>query len=239
MTLFNMMGLISTIALLAPILTILTLRLAWYKSFPALLGYYVIVFVYNMLTQDFAHPDKTFVYYFGVFNNFLDAPLMLCFMTYFSHTANFRKRMLMVIPPLVIFQITLIALNGFNIESATIAMGPGLFLVIIFATIFFIRNAKLTIVHQKAMGKTCMVAALLFAYGGYAFIYIVYYLMKTPYKIDTYLVYYLITFFSSLMLAAGIYFERRRVNVLEEIKTTREELKVIYGGASEKKAATS
>jgi hypothetical protein len=63
--------------------------------------------------------------------------------------------------------------------------------------------------------------------------------MKTPYKVDTYLVYFLITFFSSVMLAAGIYFEKRRVNVLAEINTTRKELKVIYGGASETKTATS
>ena len=230
MTWFNMMGLISTIALLAPIITILALRLAWYKSFPALLAYYAVVFVYNLLTQNFIHLNGSFIYYFGVLNNFLDAPLMLGFMTYFSHTAVFRKRMLLTLPILLAFQIILIAFNGFNIKTATIAMGPGILLVIVFAAFFFIRKAKLTIIHQKAIGKTCMVSALLFAYGGYAFIYIVYYLMNTPYKVDTYLVYYLVTIFSSIMLATGIYLERRRVNVLEEIKTTRQELKVIYGG---------
>ncbi len=236
---FNVVGLISTITLLAPIITILALRLAWYKSFPALLAYYVVVFGYNLLSLEYFHLDKTFLYYFGVLNNFLDAPLMLAFMTYFSQTAPFRKKMLWAIPILLVFQVLLIIINGFNIESATIAMGPGLLMVMAFAGLFFIRQAKLTIIHQKAIGKACMVAALLFAYGGYTFIYIVYYLLKTPHKADTYLVYFLITFISSVMLSFGIHLEKRRVNVLAEIKTTREELKMVYGGSRERKAATS
>jgi hypothetical protein len=232
-----MMGLISTIALLAPVITILSLRLAGYKSFPALLAYFLVVFSYNMLTWDFIHLNKDFIYYFGVLNNFLDAPLMLIFMSYFSQTASFRKKMFIAVPILIVFDIVIIILNGFNIESATIALGPGLAIIMVYAILFFIRQAKLTIIHQKALGKACMVAALLFAYGGYTFIYIVYYLMKTPHKADTYVVYYLITFCSSLILATGIYLEKRRVNVLAEIKTTREELKMIYGGVE--RAATS
>ena len=37
------MGLISTIALLVPIILLLAFKLAWYKSFPALLFYYYIL----------------------------------------------------------------------------------------------------------------------------------------------------------------------------------------------------
>jgi len=238
MTWFNVVGLISTIALLAPVITIFALRLAWYKSFPALLAYYIVVFCYNMLTQEFLDLHSNFIYYFGVLNNFLDAPLMLAFMTYFSQTAPFRKRMVLAVPALLLFDIIIIAFNGFNIDSATLALGPGIVLVMGFAILFFIRQAKLTIIHQKALGKACMVAALLFAYGGYVFIYIVYYVLRTPHKADTYLVYFFITFCSSIILATGIYLEKRRVNVLAEIKTTRKELKMVYGG-SDRKAATS
>lgn len=239
MSLYNVAGLLSAIALLLPIIIILTLRLAWYKSFPALLIYYVLVFGHTFLSQEFIITDKTFIYYYGVTNNFLDAPLMLSFMTYFSRTALFRKRMQLAVMVFILFEIIVIAIFGFNIRAATIVMAPGLLLILIFSLIFFIRQTKITIIHQKAAGKAFIAASLLFAYGGYIFIYIVYYLLKTQYKSDTFLVYFFITIFSSLLICAGIFFERKRVKQLEELQITREELKMIYGNSETKKAAAS
>ncbi|MBC7948349.1 MAG: hypothetical protein H7Y42_10750 [Chitinophagaceae bacterium] len=229
MTWFNVVGLISSIALLLPIIIILSLRLALYKSFPALLAYYVMVFSHSFLSLDFIRTSKAFVDWFGIFTNFLDAPLMLAFMTYFSRTALFRQRMKMVIPILLLFEVIIIAIYGFSVKAAVIVLAPGLILVLGFALLFFIHQAKITVMYQKAAGKAFIAASLLFAYGGYAFIYVVYYLLKTPYKSDTYIVYYLITIFSSMLLAAGIFMERKRVRELTEIKIAREELRMVYG----------
>jgi hypothetical protein len=231
MTLFNVVGLISAIALFLPIIIILTLRLAWYKSFPALLVYYFLVCGHSFFALDFMNTDKTFIYYYGVLNNFLDAPLMLTFMTYFSKTAIFRKKLKIMIAVLVLFELIVIAIVGFNIKAAIIVMAPGLLLILVLSLLFFIHQAKITVVYQKAAGKAFIAASLLFAYGGYNFIYVVYYLLKTPYKADTQIVYYLVTTFSSLVIAAGIFFERKRVKQLTELKVAREELKVIYGGS--------
>jgi hypothetical protein len=229
MTWLNVVGLISAIALFLPISIILILRLSWYKSFPALLVYYFIVSCYNILSMDFVKADKDFIYYFGVINNLLDAPLMLTFMTYFSKTALFRKRMKMIVIALVIAELVIIAFVGFNIKAATIALAPGLLLVLSFALIFFIHQAKITVVYQKAVGKALIAASLLFAYGGYAIVYVVYYLIKSPYKADTLFVYYLINTFSVFLITAGIYFERKRVRQLTELKVAREELRIVYG----------
>jgi hypothetical protein len=238
MTWFDVVGLISTSALLVPIVIIFALRLAWYKSFPALLTYYIIVFAFNLISLEFINADKSFVYYYGVTNNFLDAPLMLSFMTYFSKTAAFRKKMKLMIPAFLLLEIIVIAIYGFTIQAATIVMAPGLLLVLGFSLLFFIHQAKLTIVHQKAAGKAFMVAALLFAYGGYSFIYVVYYLLKTPYKTDTFLVYFLVNIFSSLMISVGIIYERKRVRQLSELQTARKELRVIYGGSDTETAVS-
>jgi hypothetical protein len=237
MTWFNVVGLISAIALFLPIITILSFRLAWYKSFPALLAYYMLVSCHTLLTLDFINAGKSLIYYYGLTNNFLDAPLMLSFMTYFSKTALFRKRMKFIIPGFILFEIIVIAIYGYNIHAATIVMAPGLLLVLGFSFLFFIHQAKITIIHQKAAGKALIVASLLFAYGGYSFIYVVYYLLKTPYKTDTFLVYFLITIISSLLISAGIIFERKRVRQLTELQTTRKELKVIYGRSETNTAA--
>jgi hypothetical protein len=238
MTLYNVVGIVSAIAMFLPIIILLSFGLAGYKSFPALLIYYILVAGQSFLALDFIRTDKSFVYYYGVLNNFLDAPLMLTFMTYFSKTAMFRKRMKYIIPFFLLFEIIVIAAGGFNINAAIIAMGPGLLLVLVFSLLFFIHQAKITVVYQKALGKAMIAAALLFAYGGYSFIYVVYYLMKTPDKADTQLVYYLVTIFSSVLLTAGIFFERKRVRQLAEINITREELRTIYGRQGRNTAAS-
>jgi hypothetical protein len=238
MTWFEMMGIVSTGALFLPIIIIFALRLAWYKSFPALLFYYAIVASQNFLSLSFIHANKDFVHDFGVITNFLDAPLMLTFLTYFSKTVSFRNKMTLIIPIFVLFELIVIAAKNFDIYSAMIIiLPPGLLLVLGFSAVFFIHQAKITIIHQKAVGKACIVASVLFAYGGYSFIYVVYYLLKTPYKTDTYLIYYLVSICSSLLLATGIIFERKRVSQLAELHTARKELKVVYGTADTGTAA--
>jgi hypothetical protein len=229
MTWFGTMGLISVFALLTPIFMILILGLGWYKSFPALLLYFLLVAGHSMLAMGFVNVDKSFVRYYGVLNNFLDAPLMLSFMTYFSRTAQFKKRLKMIIVAVILFEAILIAINGFSIRSAVIAMAPGLALVLIFSILFFIHQIKITVVYQKAAGKAFMTAALFFAYGGYSFIYVVFYLLNTPYKADTHIVYFFFTICSSLLISAGIFLERKRVRQLTELKIAREELKIVYG----------
>jgi hypothetical protein len=238
MTWFEVVGLVSAIALFLPIVLIFSLRLAWYKSFPALLFYYIMVSCQTFLALGILNIDKKFVQYWGITNNFLDAPLILSFMTYFSKTALFRKKMKILIPVLVLFEIIVIAIRGYNVDAVVIVMGPGLMAVVVFSLLFFIHQAKITVAYQKGTGKALIAASLLFAYGGYSFIYVVYYLIKTPYKADTFLVYYLVAIFSSLMISAGIFFERKRVRQLTELKITREELKMIYG-KSEKNTTAS
>jgi hypothetical protein len=231
MTWLSVVGLISSIALFLPILIILILRLAWYKSFPALLIYYVLLFAHSILSLNFVHAGKDIVSYFALTINFLDAPLMLAFMTYFSRTASFRKKMKLAIPVFIIFELVIIAIYGFNRTAVVIVLGPGLLMILILSLIFFIHQAKITVVHQKAAGKAFIASSLLFAYGGYSFVYVVHFLLTTPHREDTLLVYYLIVIFSSMLLATGIFMERRRVKQLNELKVAREELKVIYGGS--------
>ena len=84
MTLLHSMGIISTIALLVPIILLLVYKLAWYKSFPALLFYYIILLSYNIISQQYltSFGPSTGEYH-KVINNLLEVPLVLLFFTYF------------------------------------------------------------------------------------------------------------------------------------------------------------
>jgi hypothetical protein len=228
MTWNSVMGVISSVALFLPIFFILVLRLGNYRTFPALLIYYTIVFSYNLLTEGYVKAGADTIHYWNIFNNLLDAPLMLLFLTYFSTSAVFTKRMHIGIAALVLFELVIISLKGFTTEAITIILGPCLLTVVGFCVFFFIRQTKITIMHSKATGRAIIAAALLFAYGCYTIIYLMYYVFKTPYVADTFLVYFLVATFSSLLLCTGIIIERKRVQKLNEARLTRKELSDIY-----------
>jgi len=225
------LGLISSIALFLPVLFILLFKLGGYKTFPALLIYYFTVFFYNLLSLNYIHTGEDTTRYWGIANNLLDAPLMLTFLSYFSTTASLSKRIKQLILVFMVFELAIICWKGLTITAITIIMGPGLLLVIGFCVHFFVKQSKIAMMNGKAMGKAVMAASLLFAYGCYALIYVIYYVLKSPYIEHTFLIYFLVTTFSSLLLCAGIFIERKRIYKLNEAKIARKELAAIYKDA--------
>lgn len=237
MTLFKLMGLVSTFALALPLILLITTKLAWYRSFPALFFYYFLILSFNFLLLGYIRIDGNFKYYLGVTCNLMDTPLMLIFLLYFSKTLAFRKRLMIAILSFIVFETIIVAIYGYNTKATTIILAPGLIISLAISLLFFIHQVKIAVVHHKAAGKAIMVASLLFAYVGYCFVYSVYYLIKPDFKDDAHLVFFLITIFSSIAMSTGIYLERKRVRQLVELQTTREELKAIYGEQTKKMAA--
>jgi hypothetical protein len=231
----DVMGLVSTVSLSLPILTMIAMGLAGYRSFPALVIYYAIVVFYNVLQLDYVHAEKGVIFYFGIANNLLDAPLMLLFLSYFSPTQHLKKRMDILVGIFVTFEIAVLVIFGMTVKAVTIIMAPGFLLILGFCIPFFVRQTKITISHHKAMGKAMITASLLFAYGCYTIIYVMYYLMDIRNEEDTFLVYFFITTLSSLLMSAGIIIERKRIKKLSELKVVRKELSELY--ANEKTAA--
>lgn len=228
MTWNSAMGLVSSVALFCPIITILIFRLGSYRTFPALLAYYTSVFIYNLFTEGYinVHPDV--VRYWGLANNFLDAPLMLIFLVYFSTSPSFTKRLKLLTAAYIGFEIIVAAIVGFNTNAITIILGPDIIVMIGLFLYFFIRHTKIAITNKKAFGKAVIAASLLFAYGCFGIIYLMYYVFKTQFIEDTFLIYYLVTTISSVLLAAGLFIEEKRIRKLHELKLTRRELSDMY-----------
>ncbi len=222
------MGLISTIALFLPIALIIILRLSTYRSFPYLLAYYVFVFVYNLFTEGYINSGGDVIYYWGLTNNLLDAPLMLSFLTYFSTSASFTLKMRVLTLLFLVFDAIVVIWGGFNVSILTIVLAPGLVAILAFCFFFFVRQIKIAIVYQKATGKALMVSSLLFAYGCYSIIYLIYYVFKTKDVANTFLIYFFVTTVSSLLMCVGLLLEKKRVRKLVELKVVRKELSSIY-----------
>lgn len=228
MTWNSVMGLISTVTLFLPVFLMLAFRLGGYKSFPALLSYYVIFVIYNLLTEGYIKTNPGTIHYWNMCKNLLDGPLMLIFIAYFSTSALFMKKLKIGLLILVCFEITVLFLKGFTTDAIALILGPVLLTIFILSVYLFIRQTKITILHSKAMGKAIIAASLLFAYGCYSIIYLMYYIFKTPYVADTFLIYFLVATISSLAMSAGIIIERKRIQKLNELKVTRRELSAIY-----------
>lgn len=233
MTWNSIMGIISSAALLCPVLIILILRLGSYRTFPALLIYYTSVFIYNLFTEGYIPADTNIIRYWGLANNFLDAPLMLTFLLYFSTSPLFTKRIRILIAGFILFEVAVAATVGFNTDAVTIILGPDIAVMIVLFLYFFIRHTKIAVTNRKAFGKAIISAALLFAYGCYGIIYVMYYIFKTPFVEDTFLIYFLVTTISSILITTGIFIEEKRIRKLNELKLTRRELTDVY--ANEKK----
>lgn len=238
MTWNSIMGFVSSFALLAPIILILVLRLGRYRSFPVLLLYYSSVLIYNLLTEGYLNADHSVEYYWGLTNNVMDTPLMIFFLTYFSTSKIFTRKMRVLALSFILFEIIVIATIGFNIDAITIIMGPGLLIIFGLCMYFFIRHAKLAIENRKATGKAVIISSLLFGYGCYTIIYLMYYIFKAhigadgkvnaQYMNDTFLIYFIAASLSSVIMCIGLLIERKRIQKLQELKVTRKELSTIY-----------
>ena len=232
------MGLISTLALILPVILVLTLRLGKYKAFPVLIAYYFLLFIYNLMTEGYINANEDVAFYWGLANNLLDAPLMILFLSYFSTSQKFTKKLRVLIALFVCFEIAVLSIKGINTEAITIILGPGILIVLSLGLYFFIKQTKVAISHRKATGKALICAALLFAYGCYAIVYLIYYVFKAhivangkinqEYVADTFLVYFFVTTLSSILMCIGIFVERKRIQKLNELKVTRKELSSIY-----------
>ncbi len=232
------MGRVSSLALAGPVLLILLLGLGRYRSFPYLLAYFTTVFIYNLITEHYIPVSRATEYYWGMANNLADTPLMILFLTYFSTSRTFTRRMQILAAGYLLFEAIVVSVIGLNTEAITIIMGPGLSISIGLCLYFFIRNTKLAIEKRKATGKAVIVTSLLFGYGCYFLIYLLYYVFKAHidangqvnlgYMNDTFLVYYISATLSAFLMCVGLLIEYRRVRKLRELRITRRELSVIY-----------
>ena len=235
----EMMGFVSTIVFLVPVLIIALLRLNRFKCFLAAGIYYLFGFCNSFLKEGYINTPKEFNKIFEITYNLLDMPLMFIFLAYFSTSANLGKRIRISVLAFLTFELGIILIFGYTKEALTIIMAPGLAAVLFFSAIFFVRQIKITIQHQRATGKALMLSSLLFAYGCYALIYIMYYIIKTRDVTDVFVMYFIVTTLSALILSAGMVVENKRIKKLEELKQVRKELNSLYKEAPVKTITSS
>lgn len=235
MNLHPVMGIISSIALFLPVVLVLALKLFTNRSFLALSIYSLLVSFQNLMRHGVIPVPKQFYQSLGLINNFLDAPLMLLFLIFFSTSSRMTRRVMVALFVFIAFELSILAIYGFNIKTIKIILGPDIAIIAALSFFFFLRNVRLAITNSKSLGKAIMISSVLLSYIIFSLVYIFYYLMKNvQYQEDAQLIYYLVTILSAVLMSIGIFIENKRLKKLGELKNTRKELATIYG---EKKVA--
>lgn len=230
------LGIISTLALFTPVVIVIVERMYRYKSFLALLIYYSLAVIYNLMSENIIPLPAHVVSKSGIINNLLDTPLILLFLISFCGSDLMIRRIQASIIIFIVYELVIITIMGLTVETSTYVLGPGILLTLVFSSYLLLRYIRTAILHSKARGKAMMLAAVLFSYGCFSLIYLFYYILKTPYVEDSFLVYFLVTILSSTLMSSGLLIERNRIQKLDELKTTRKELNEFFSPDANKTA---
>ncbi|HKP32583.1 MAG TPA: hypothetical protein VJT83_07645 [Chitinophagaceae bacterium] len=196
-------GLITVACMLLPIVAVL-IRQQFNISFVALLVYFSITFLYNLLFIAFPDFPRDARRVIGIANNFLDVPLILLFLRHFCTSERVKKMLNISLMCFMIFELIIVAIHGFTVTAISIFEGPGIILILAFSFHFFTRYVKRAFSHKSEIAKTLMASGILFAYSVYFLVFLFYYVLKTPHKIDALIVYFFASLVASVLIAIGL-----------------------------------
>ena len=200
-------GLITITCMLLPAIVVLVKR-QFNAGYIALSVYFLSTFIYNLLLIVFPNFPREFRRNIGVINNFLDTPLIMLFLIQFASSVAVRKLLKIALLAFVVFEVGIVLLFGLSIKSITIFSGPGLLLILGFSFYFFTSHIRFAITQRKDIAKTLMISGILFGYAVYFMVYLFYYVLETPNKIDALIIYFFASIVTSVLLAAGLTKER-------------------------------
>lgn len=182
-------------------------------SFLALAFYILQVAFLDLASTGLIKLGDLAAFYIGTFNNLLDAPLMLVFMLYFSKSEKINKLIYTSIVCLFLYDIIIYFMFGLTNKFLTFVIGPGLFVVTVFAFYFFVDQLKAAMYHKKEVGKAFISGGLVFTYACFLFIYVMYYVLQSRHLKDIYMIYHItyIVFALSLIIGNAIIMKARFV----------------------------
>lgn len=225
----TIIGVAASISFLLPVVTIFYYKLYQHRSLAILLFYYLLTALSNLMSQNILPASASFKKGYSVLDNYLDIPLMLMALLFFCPVKQKGKSVHIITAIFIGYEIIIASMYGLNPKAIVYIMGPGLPMVLGYSFYLFSKQIKITVEYGKNAGKTLMLAAILFAYGCYAFIYYFYYIQKTPYVKDIFFLYFIASLISSIIMTVGLHLIRKRMKELQEVKNTRRELAMFFG----------
>lgn len=212
-----------------PIAVIIYNRYYTHRSLAALLIYYSIVLIDNVLAEKIIPASTDVRRYVGLFDNYADIPLMLTGLLFFCPSKVKQQRIQLFTYLFIAYELVITFIYGFSRTSVVWIMAPGICIIVVYSFYLFLRQVKFSVFHGKNHGRVLMLAGILFGYSCYVLIYYFHYIQQTPFIADVFILYYITSIISSVLMAIGLHMMRTRMKELQSLKTTRKELAIFFG----------
>lgn len=222
-------GITCIVGFFVPVGVVLVNRFYVHRSLVALMIYFGLTGIYNIMSRGFIPVSTSFLNNFNLICNYADAPLMLTSLLFFCPNKQRQNFVKVLIGIFIGYEIVITILEGFNLNALVYILGPGIFLVFGYALYLFVRQVKFSIMHRKSHGKIFMLSSILFAYSCYALIYYFYYIQHTEFKADVMVLYYISSSIASFTMGYGLHILRKRIKELQMLRVTRKELQLFFG----------
>lgn len=223
----SFMGMLAAFAFLIPVGIIIVCRL-FNKSLLALLLYFLLMALYNLVSVGIITINNTDRILFGLITNYLDAPLLLIALHTFYNKPVQKKALRISLAVFLCYEAFITIIYGFNAESIVYILGPGICMLFAYSLYFFSQYVKFSVEKNKVFGKTLMIASILFAYGCYGMVYCFYYLKTTSAIQDVFLIYYIASLLATALMSIGLVLYSKRFKQVKEAEIIRKELQVFY-----------
>jgi hypothetical protein len=222
------LGVASVIAFTLPIAVIFYNRYYTHRSLAALLAYYAFILIDNLFGT-IINSAPVLARVINYIDNYTNIPLILTALLFFCASKQRQGKIRLLTLIFVAYEIVIIAVYGFTLNSIIYIMGPGVGVVLLYSFYQFVRQIKFSIFHGKNHGRVLMLISIVFDFSCYGLIYFFQYIQKTPFQNDVFRLYYISSIVSSVLMAIGLHMMRVRMKELQSLKTTRKELALIFG----------
>jgi hypothetical protein len=222
------LGVASVIAFTLPIAVIFYNRYYTHRSLAALLAYYAFILIDNLFGT-IINSAPVLARVINYIDNYTNIPLILTALLFFCASKQRQGKIRLLTLIFVTYEIVIIAVYGFTLNSIIYIMGPGVGVVLLYSFYLFVRQIKFSIFHGKNHGRVLMLISIVFDFSCYGLIYFFQYIQKTPFQNDVFRLYYISSIVSSVLMAIGLHMMRVRMKELQSLKTTRKELALIFG----------
>jgi hypothetical protein len=225
----SLFGFTSVVCFSLPVVIILFFRLFRHIGLLALLVYYTLT-ILRCVSSNNVPPEPNLKNGWDVLYNYLEIPLMLSTLLFFCRARKRQEKIHFLMGGFVVYELAIAVLYGFSPTASLYVMVPGLVIVASCSLFLFIRQVRFSLVHQKNTGRLLMLGALVFSYSCYLFLFFSYFLMELQTVSGIYALFFLSSSIAAVMMSVGLYLMRHRIKELQELKVTRRELQMVFGG---------
>ena len=189
---------------------------------------YALDTLYNMMYLKMIPVSSAVRLNIALLDNYLDIPFLMIALLFFCPNKQNQKKVYLLTLLFIGYELVITFLFGFSPKSVVYILGPGIALIWFYSLFLFTRQIKFTISRGKNTGRTLMLASILFAYSCYGLVYYFFYVQKTKFLEDTYLIYFISSTVSNTLMGIGLALAKRRLKKLNDLKVTRRELHLFF-----------